>query len=279
MKNFDFTRLTNYARYDLATNGRRYRNVALLFASLMVGFQLLGAYSLWSELRENAVHYRPFIDPTTETTGVAIMVFGSIFGLICATLINLPLRSKQGRIQMLTVPAQNCEKFLWHVAVCTLGTLGIFLATFTLNELINQTLVRMVVGSAHVASFYGLLFDTIGDILLPLSAHNLLSAILLPPGFYVLNFSFVAMVSTFRWRNSLLWSMLMMVVIGVVWLLVMMPLLVNLPLFWVTFFHNFSIVERILLLDVVEWGLIALIWVVTYRRFCRLRLIDKFNKK
>jgi hypothetical protein len=38
-------------------------------------------------------------------------------------------------------------------------------------------------------------------------------------------------------------------------------------------------VERILLLDVVEWGLIALIWVVTYRRFCRLRLIDKFNKK
>jgi hypothetical protein len=165
------------------------------------------------------------------------------------------------------------------VAVCTLGTLGIFLATFTLNELINQTLVRMVVGSAHVASFYGLLFDTIGDILLPLSAHNLLSAILLPPGFYVLNFSFVAMVSTFRWRNSLLWSMLMMVVIGVVWLLVMMPLLVNLPLFWVTFFHNFSIVERILLLDVVEWGLIALIWVVTYRRFCRLRLIDKFNKK
>lgn len=119
MKYFNFHRFINVARWDLTINSRFYLRSSLLVVALCC-FPILMFY-LYAILTGNyfvagGVHDKiePFV--------LMISLVGMFYSIIASGYMFHNLLTKQGRINELTLPATNLEKFVWHFLVIAIGT-------------------------------------------------------------------------------------------------------------------------------------------------------------
>jgi len=130
----DFQRLQQYARYDLTINRAFYRNLTFLTLITMLSITLLGFLLRWliDAAAEGAIDAYG-----TGMTAMCLSGAASVLLCIYAGCIHHPLRNKQSRISVLTLPATNAEKFIWHLSIVFLGGILLLLASVIVADAFN----------------------------------------------------------------------------------------------------------------------------------------------
>lgn len=146
MKQFDKTRFVQYARYDLVLNQSFYRNLAIVTAAICVGLAVLGFLLRWRSVSMiQGLDDFPFTDAYTVTITTAfISIVVGTMSIVFAGCIHHPLRSKQSRISVLTLPATNAEKFLWHTLLVIVGGAIVCFGSVLLADGVNALLSLLV---------------------------------------------------------------------------------------------------------------------------------------
>ena len=155
MKQFDIKRCAQYARYDLTLNRAFYRNMAIVTAAITVGIAILCFLFRWIGIRNIPEGMEDMMtDPYTVTGAKAIIgIFAGIMSLVYAGCFNHPLRSKQSRISVLTLPATTAEKFLWHTLLVLVGGFLLLVASFIVADGVNALLSLMIgLSGEHIYS-------------------------------------------------------------------------------------------------------------------------------
>ncbi|MBO4550004.1 MAG: hypothetical protein J5733_04680, partial [Bacteroidaceae bacterium] len=119
MKYFNFHRFLNVARWDLTINSKFYLRSSLLVVALCC-FPIL-MVDLYAILSGNVDVSREVKYNTDLFVGLISLV-GCAYCVIASGYMFHNLVTKQGRINELTLPATNLEKFVWHFLVIAIGT-------------------------------------------------------------------------------------------------------------------------------------------------------------
>ncbi|MBQ0023417.1 MAG: hypothetical protein KBT29_09295 [Prevotellaceae bacterium] len=149
---FNKDRFLNFARYDLTINKVLYRNLALVTIIGAMGISMMGffvRYEVWKGIMNTEINMTTTYESgdnsigrtyqgdlsmfgigqpgsyehynTMPMTSCVILAFILIMNTIFAGCWLHNLRSKQGRINELTLPATNMEKFTWHTVSMIIG--------------------------------------------------------------------------------------------------------------------------------------------------------------
>ena len=118
MKAFDFNRFLNVARWDLSVNSKFYTRSALLMVAIIC--MPIVVYYLYNMLT-NGFFFSAETYDNIHFFVVADVLLGIFYSIISSGYIFHNLLTKQGRINELTLPATNLERFLWHVVVIVIG--------------------------------------------------------------------------------------------------------------------------------------------------------------
>ena len=134
MKQFDIKRFINVARWDLSVNSKFYTRSLLLivvlccFPVLMTFLYavITGNYLLTGKVYDNI---QPFV--------FILALIGCFYSVIASGYMFHNLATKQGRINELTLPATNFERFLWHFLVIAVGTQIVWFAGVICADLLH----------------------------------------------------------------------------------------------------------------------------------------------
>lgn len=156
--NFDSTRFTNFAKYDIAINKTFYKSLSIVTFIGMLSIAFLGftgRYSMWKSMEtigneipvDNTMHYS-----ATSQTMLYLLGFSCIMMCIFAGCWAHNMREKQGRITELTLPATNLEKFVWHVGLMLVGGWAVCTISYLFADALNAILTLSFIGTDAVMS-------------------------------------------------------------------------------------------------------------------------------
>ena len=158
--NFNKDRFANFAKYDLTINKTFFRNLVFVTIAGAVGIAMLGfmiRYNIYREAVTSPWGGTP--DPTdfehynsAYITAGYELIFSVIMMSIFAGCWAHNLRSKQGRITELTLPATNLEKFTWHALLMLVGGFVLCLSSLLIADGLNALLTLMVFGAGDGVS-------------------------------------------------------------------------------------------------------------------------------
>lgn len=156
--------IKNFAKYDLTINKVFYRNMIIMSLCIAVGISALGfmgRYMLYSSATAMGpvmpYDYAHFRNP--QVTMVFLSIFIGMLPCIFAGCTFHNLRKKQGRITELTLPANNKEKYVWHLIVSIGFGFLLTLASVLLADLFNYLLHICVFGNEYTYSMTAKMFD------------------------------------------------------------------------------------------------------------------------
>ncbi len=168
MKNFNFKRFTNVARWDLTTNSKFYIRIALLSIASIVSPVLINSLSdLFTAI--NMHKYGVPLDtlPPAQLTVLPGVIAGisGILSLVMMGYMFHNLVTRQGRISELTLPASNLERFVWHFVRIWIGTWILVLVGTALADLLHVILGWAILGRTSFHSiFYAIYVGSRGDL-------------------------------------------------------------------------------------------------------------------
>lgn len=155
--NFNQNRFANFAKYDLAINKTFYRSLAFVTLAGAVSIALLCFISRYS-LYNTMVSDHPYmtIDPNSfegfnwiHGTAIYEWAFLIFMMTIFPGCWAHNLRNKQGRINELTLPATNLEKFIWHALLVFVGGLAVCFLSLLAADGINALLTIIAYGTEN----------------------------------------------------------------------------------------------------------------------------------
>ena len=125
MKQFNFHRFIDVARWDLTINSKFYLRSSLLVIALCC-FPILMYYFYSLLTGEYFDFYTTAVHDSIEPFVLMICFVGMLYSIIASGYMFHNLLTRQGRINELTLPATNLEKFVWHFLVIAVGTQIVF---------------------------------------------------------------------------------------------------------------------------------------------------------
>lgn len=154
MKTFDFSRFLNVARWDLTINRKFYiRQLVVITGCVLAPIILRYVRAIYSFLIMNdtisfsefkGIVATSFHNMDSLNYYFGILYFCIVIQMLCYMFHNLT--TKQGRINELTLPATNKERFIWHVVSKVFGTILVFYASIALADLVHMFLGWAVFG-------------------------------------------------------------------------------------------------------------------------------------
>ena len=160
MKQFNFHRFLNVARWDLTINSKFYIRSAILMVALICSPVLL--YYLYNMAFGDLLDGYMMSD-NVKTLGAFTAFAGGIICVITSGYMFHNLLTKQGRINELTLPATNLERFLWHFVVIVIGVQIVWFVGVAFADLLHA-LFRMSIPYAEIDSMFSYLwFDDYSD--------------------------------------------------------------------------------------------------------------------
>lgn len=152
MKTFDIKRFCHVAQWDLTVNSRFYLRQLLILACCVVVPVLLQFINIFVKGKDITV--------VGDLSSLSYLLIGiSIvwqFVMLGYTFHNL--RSKQGRIEELMLPATNLERFTWHVLFCIVVPIVAFWLSVLVADGLQMLLTRVLLGTGYQASLTGILW-------------------------------------------------------------------------------------------------------------------------
>ncbi len=150
MKQFDTNRFLNVAKWDLAINRQFYLRSALVILVVMA-LPAMGSLLRYITL-EPVAAYTFMHQPSASVAWGSISCFFIVLPLLFGYMLH-NLRSRQGRIIELTLPASNAEKFLWHTCLILLGSLCVAVVSFLLIDLCYNLCLGLYTSFSHTEEF------------------------------------------------------------------------------------------------------------------------------
>ena len=288
MKNFDIRRFCAVARWDLTINRAFYNKMAMAIAACSI-LPVLFYHAI--ELLEKVMDsdgvgkpYSSFLGDL-EIISVFISVFSSIALTVVLGFMFHNLRSRQGRIAELTLPASNIERFLWHAFVVLVGAHVWFLMSVALAEILNAILVAVTFNfgdyeyvsltSKVCNNFYRTLpTSMVFDESFHLGAYV---AIILSS---LLGMSVYPLFNAWKYRHNIAYTILFYIL---AWLLLIVLIaafiaVCSWDVAWLYgFFENIPSWCLVLILNVFLAGLLFLMWRCTYRMYCKAQITTRRN--
>lgn len=168
MNNFDIHRFSNVARWDLNTNRKSYSKYAMLIVCMYVGMAMYSyvsdylagkTFDFYGSLRagfNDSDYYK--------AAGIAafMAVAFSVQTLLSMSAMFHNLRTRQGRINELTLPATNLEKFTWHVFLIVVANWSLMLVGVLVADALHCLFLLAAYGtSVQVSSITCHVFDSL----------------------------------------------------------------------------------------------------------------------
>lgn len=148
MKNFSIKRFVNVARWDLSINSKFYTRSALLMMAFISTPIML--FYLYNMLTKGFLLMGSTSD-NVEGFAMTISMIGIAYAIISAGYMFHNLLTRQGRINELTLPATNLERFLWHVVVILIGVPLVFFCGVVVADILHF-LFRLMITNADIQS-------------------------------------------------------------------------------------------------------------------------------
>ncbi len=277
---FNFKRFLNVARWDLSVNSKFYTRSALLMVAVICMPVVL--YYLYSMVMKSYLSFATIYD-SAEGFATVINLIGLAYMIIASGYMFHNLLTKQGRINELTLPATNLERFIWHAVVVIVGVDVVFFAGVLTADLLH-VLFRLPIPNAEIHSITLAAYNYDFSELLELDEFNkntfgLIVFFFLMALCYVRSFS---LVNAWKYRYNIPLTFFIYFLIQT-----FLPLLV---LFIGTQFISPAFVEKflnwlneksitfwIVCLDIIAALLYVGIWLLTYRLYKRAQLTTKRN--
>ncbi len=143
MNNFNKGRFLSVAKWDMTINRQFYLKSAILLFVLM-------ALPTFIAICKNNVLEQDFLGiPTYVTTaGTAITTLNIYIGLLPLLFVYTfhNLTSRQGRINELTLPASNLEKYLCHILLILIGSLAVAAVSFFVLDFVHYLCTSANIG-------------------------------------------------------------------------------------------------------------------------------------
>ena len=279
----------NVARWDIAINRTFYTRMFVLVAAIAL-LPMLAKYlfALWTIIalgasREAYITLNAMDDLTglAETTNFLLpMMLTVMMGYMFHNLVT-----RQGRINELTLPATNWERFLWHFCLIVGGGLLTGLVSILLADLLHVLLGWAILRQTSFQSYTLLVFKSYGEVwtfLNNISTGSVLT-VLIAVVASLINYSLFALGSAWRYRYSIAYTLLYMFAASLIFMVVMgfvvsaivnrfdniRALLENLaPISGTTVGSVFLVLELVVL---------AFVWWLTYRLYCRAQITTRRN--
>lgn len=279
----------NVARWDIAINRTFYTRMFILVAAIAL-LPMLAKYlfALWTIIalggsREAYITMNA-IDDLSALAGATNFLLPLMLTVMMGYMFH-NLVTRQGRISELTLPATNGERFLWHFCLIVGGGLLTGLASILLADLLHVLLGWAILRQTSFQSYTLLVFKSYGEVwtfLNNVSAGSVLAALIAAVA-SLINYSLFALGSAWRYRYSIAYTLLYMFAASLLFTVV-------------TGFVVSAIVNRFdnirALLDslgnisgtavgtvvlIGEVAVLALIWWLTYRLYCRAQITTRRN--
>ncbi len=277
---FNFKRFLNVARWDLSVNSKFYTRSALLMVAVICMPVVL--YYLYSMVMKSYLSFATIYD-TAEGFATVINLIGLAYMIIASGYMFHNLLTKQGRINELTLPATNLERFIWHAVVVIVGVDVVFFAGVLTADLLH-VLFRLPIPNAEIHSITLAAYNYDFSELLELDQFNkntfgLIVFFFLMALCYVRSFS---LVNAWKYRYNipltffiyfLIQTFLPLLVLFIVTQFISPEFVSNL-LNWL---NEKSITFWIVCLDIIAALLYVGIWLLTYRLYKRAQLTTKRN--
>ena len=277
---FNFKRFLNVARWDLSVNSKFYTRSALLMVAVICMPVVL--YYLYSMVMKSYLSFATIYD-TAEGFATVINLIGLAYMIIASGYMFHNLLTKQGRINELTLPATNLERFVWHAVVVIVGVDVVFFAGVLTADLLH-VLFRLPIPNAEIHSITFAAYNYDFSELLELDQFNkntfgLIVFFFLMALCYVRSFS---LVNAWKYRYNipltffiyfLIQTFLPLLVLFIVTQFISPEFVSNL-LNWL---NEKSITFWIVCLDIIAALLYVGIWLLTYRLYKRAQLTTKRN--
>lgn len=279
----------NVARWDIAINRTFYTRMFILVAAIAL-LPMLAKYlfALWTIIalggsREAYITMNA-IDDLSALAGATNFLLPLMLTVMMGYMFH-NLVTRQGRINELTLPSTNGERFLWHFCLIVGGGLLTGLASILLADLLHVLLGWAILRQTSFQSYTLLVFKSYGEVwtfLNNVSAGSVLAALIAAVA-SLINYSLFALGSAWRYRYSIAYTLLYMFAASLLFTVV-------------TGFVVSAIVNRFdnirALLDslgnisgtavgtvvlIGEVAVLALIWWLTYRLYCRAQITTRRN--
>lgn len=279
MKQFDFHRFLNVARWDLSINSKFYTRSAILMIALISSPVLL--YYLYMMASGSFLDAESMHDSIVGL-GAATAWVGSLICTISSGYMFHNLLTKQGRINELTLPATNLERFLWHFVVIVIGVQLVYFVGVAFADLLHA-LFRLSLPHAEIRSiFNSLIIECFSD-WRELGKYGVGIMLLVLILISCFNRSF-CLFNAWKYRYNIPWTFLFYFilwnVLGVLSVVILFncfdsPREVERIWNWLNDGGHVNIV--LVCLDIIATLVYIGIWVLTYRLYTRAQLTTKRN--
>ena len=289
MNTFNFQRFLNVARWDIAINRTFYTRMFVLVAAISL-LPVLAKYlfALWTII---AMH-------GSRDAYIAMNAVDDISTLASMTNLLLPLMltvmmgymfhnlvTRQGRINELTLPSTNMERFLWHVCLIVGGGLLTGLISILMADLLHVLLGWAILRQTSFQSYTLLVFQSYTEawtFFKSFTSLGLLTALIVIVS-SLINYSLFALGSAWRYRYSIAYTLLYMFAASLIFSVVMgfvVSAVVN------RFDGFFELIESLAPISgtavasvflALELVVLAFIWWLTYRLYCRAQITTRRN--
>ena len=191
------------------------------------------------------------------------------------------LVTRQGRINELTLPATNLERFLWHLCLVVGGGLLLFLCSFLLSDLLHVLLGWAILHQTSFQSYTVEMLKSYGELIEFWDSPGLFICVIITA---LTGYSFFALGSAWRYRYSIAYTMLYLLII---WLgsMIVMGFIISFIASSVDkqdfnqMLENWSVHSTgiIILMLTIQTAIFIFVWWLTYRLYCRAQITTRRN--
>lgn len=117
---------------------------------------VIGSFALFAAMSLLMIILSIFIDSPDKGGCIIGYVLEYLFGIGCAISVSLsfsPMRTKQGRISMFTLPATTLEKYLEQIVVYIFGFAAVYAICVELGELVRCVIAPLVWGKESIGIY------------------------------------------------------------------------------------------------------------------------------
>ncbi len=297
---FSWKRLQNVARWDLAVNRTFYLRVSALMACTVI-IPVLYYYISVLYVTFTTEHglYMNFFNVKEDHIGSVsevILGLGFLGSMVLMGYMFHGLLTRQSRINELTLPATNAERFLWNVLRTVVGSWLVFWVSVCVADVLHL-LMGCVLGQTGFQSLTWEVWKNVPDVVV----NSESTQVMLLFGLVccltnAITYSLFALGNAWKYKNNIAQTVVFMVAFGTLQIILVMFFATYLTvladndsakeilqaidyLFNQNEGQNAEFVLSILLgaLAAVEMLVLALMWWITYRLYCRAQITTKRN--
>ncbi len=302
---FSWKRLLNVARWDLAVNRTFYLKVAALIGcTVMIPvlyYYIMLVFGQVTNLFNVAARWQQGVPDLIGGTAFWVHSLGSQASMLLMGYMFHNLLTRQGRINELTLPATNAERFLWHVLRTVVGPFLVFWLSVCVVDALHVLLGWTVLGQTEFSSLTMAVIRSYPELWVEHFSPNDFRMISLALLCSILSSAvtntFYALGNAWKYKNNIAFTLVVMVAVGTVMLvfaIIGVSYLMSMMDggFLRTFFEermNYFIeynqwmeADTLLctlfgVISLLEILFLALLWWVTYRLYCRAQITTKRN--